>query len=60
MLMAVLLVFRERLFTLKEAGGGWIIELETLFFVVLLPCFLPAAENMLSLQKASGIDGNIL
>jgi putative oxidoreductase len=40
MLMAVLLVFRDRLFTLKDAGGGWIIELETLFFACALALFL--------------------
>ena len=39
MLMAVLLVFREQLFTLKDAGGGWIIELEALFFACALALF---------------------
>ena len=39
MIMAVLLVFRDRLFTLKDAGGGWIIELEALFFACALALF---------------------
>lgn len=56
MLMAVLLVFRYLLFTLKEAGGGWIIELEALFLPAPLLYSLPAEVNMLSLQKAPGID----
>jgi putative oxidoreductase len=39
MFMAVFLVFRDKLYTLKEAGGGWIIELEALFFFGALVLF---------------------
>jgi putative oxidoreductase len=39
MFMAVLLAHRHEIFTLKEAGGAWSIELDALFFLGALSLF---------------------
>lgn len=39
LLMAVVLVFRDKIFTLKESGGGWTIELESFFILAALALF---------------------
>jgi putative oxidoreductase len=39
MIVAVFLVFRTQLFAVKEAGGGWMIELEALLFLASLTIF---------------------
>jgi putative oxidoreductase len=39
MLMAIYLVFRQNLFAIKEAGGGWTIELEVFFLLASLALY---------------------
>jgi putative oxidoreductase len=41
--MAILLVLRERIFTVREAGGGWAIELEAFFILGALAIFFLGA-----------------
>jgi putative oxidoreductase len=36
MVMAIVLVLRQDLFTIKEAGGGWSIELEAFLLLTAL------------------------
>jgi putative oxidoreductase len=43
MLMAIVLVFRPRLTEIKEAGGGWAIELEALLLLASLALFFTGA-----------------
>lgn len=40
MVMAVILVLRDRVFTINPQGGGWAIELEVLIFVAALTTLL--------------------
>jgi putative oxidoreductase len=43
MLMAVFLVQRQQIFTIKPMGGGWAIELEALIFLVAVALFFTGA-----------------
>jgi putative oxidoreductase len=53
MVAAIALVFSDRLFTVKEAGGGWAIELEAFFFLAALAVALLGAGRY-SVSKGQG------
>ena len=48
LLMAIALVFRDKIFTVKEMGGGWTIELEMFFVLgaIALFCLGPGAFSL--------------
>ncbi|MDE3058898.1 MAG: DoxX family protein [Bacteroidota bacterium] len=52
MVMAVLLVLRQNIFVVKQAGGGWGIELEAFFFLTSLALFFIGAGKY-SVSKTS-------
>ncbi len=43
MVVIIWLVFRDRMFTVKPAGGGWTIELEVFFLVAALTLYFTGA-----------------
>lgn len=51
--MAILLAFRDKIFTLKEMGGGWIIELEIFFLLSGVALFFLGAGKY-SVTKGKG------
>ncbi|OGU77346.1 MAG: DoxX family protein [Ignavibacteria bacterium RBG_16_34_14] len=53
MFMAVFLVLREQLFAVKEAGGGWGIELEALIFFGALALFFTGGGKYSVSTKSS-------
>lgn len=52
MFMAVLLAHRHELFTIKEAGGAWSIELDALFFLGALALFLTGGGRFAVSRKS--------
>jgi putative oxidoreductase len=55
MAMAIGLVFRQQVFSVKEMGGGWTIELEALLLLAALTLFFTGAGKF-SLTKQSRWD----
>ncbi|MGH2575246.1 MAG: DoxX family protein [Ignavibacteria bacterium] len=56
MLMAILLVFKQQLFTIKEMGGGWTIELEAFFLLSSLVLFFTGGGKYSISKKQSAWD----
>lgn len=52
MIMAVVLVLRDQAFAIKEAGGGWAIELEALIFVAALTIAIAGAGRFALMRDA--------
>jgi putative oxidoreductase len=54
MVIAVLMVLRNQIFTIKQAGGGWAIELEAFFLLTGLALFFMGAGRY-SVSKGHGV-----
>lgn len=54
MLVAILLVFGSRIFTIREMGGGWTIELEAFFLLGALALWFTGAGKY-SVKKGEGM-----
>ena len=56
LLLAILLVLRHQMFSIKEAGGGWSIELETFFILAALVIFFLGGGRFKVTGKESAWD----